>query len=459
MPFGTRVKLAAALLAGMAVVGAGVFYATYARHVLRIANAMAARAACSGVIVTGRSLDRVLVEDAPPYLQPLARYITVVRGPHDVFSASTFGFLEPAAAAHLPGRGCVSVVEGDPELVHLSPLARSEAQAPGSGDEWPLGDHVSGASAPAVDAVLDDGELAGEGMRAIVVVHDGRIVSERYGEGVTPAMRQPGWSLSKSLMGAMIGVRAGEGALTYEEKGLFPQWKDAARADIRVGDLMAMQSGLLAREEGTRLTDVKRMVFLEPDQTAFALKQPSAAPPGTAFVYSNVAAQALNALLYRGMTDRLAIADLPGRLLFERIGMRSALVELDEAGTPLLASFIYATPRDFARFGLLLADGGLWNGERVLPESAMALFSRATAASSGLYTAGLAWKVGPNRKPNAEYGLPEDAFWLIGHYGQTITVIPSRKLVVLRMGLTGPAAGYEPEKLVSAVLRAIGSRR
>lgn len=134
--------------------------------------------------------------------------------------------------------------------------------------------------------------------------------------------------------------------------------------------------------------------------------------------------------------------------------MRSAVMEADQAGTFVGSSYLYATARDWARFGLLLADQGRWAGQQVLNPAVVARIAEPSTASGGAYTKGQAWKDGSGGK-DADYSLPEDAVWMSGHDGQSVAILPSDRLVVVRLGLTPRRLDYKPQALVAAVKQAL----
>lgn len=134
--------------------------------------------------------------------------------------------------------------------------------------------------------------------------------------------------------------------------------------------------------------------------------------------------------------------------------MRSAVLEADPTGTFVGSSYLYATARDWARFGLLLANNGKWGRQQVLAPSFIERINQPTTVSGGDYTQGQAWQNGPVNK-DENYGLPAETLWMLGHDGQSIAVIPSEGLVVVRLGLTPRSVGYRPQKLVQAVREAL----
>jgi CubicO group peptidase (beta-lactamase class C family) len=123
------------------------------------------------------------------------------------------------------------------------------------------------------------------------------------------------------------------------------------------------------------------------------------------------------------------------------------------------SSYMYATPRDWARYGELLAQDGMWRGQELLPRGYVAMMSAPVPSSGGEYGQGLVWRwashgTTPGENPDARYGIPADTFWMTGHDGQYVAIVPSRALVVVRMGLTPARLNYLPQPLVSALLGA-----
>ncbi|WP_298093000.1 serine hydrolase, partial [uncultured Sphingomonas sp.] len=310
----------------------------------------------------------------------------------------------------------------------------------------PMGRAV-GEADPAIAALLADETLAGPGMRAMVVARDGRIVAERYAPGFSADTRLIGWSMTKTVTAALVGTVLDRfGGL--EAKGLRPEWTDARRR-ITLAQLLGMESGLAFNEDYGGTSDVNRMLFTAPDPAAFAAAKPLAAAPGTVFDYSSGS----SVILARLFQDRFARPEealrWPYDMLFGPVGMRSAVLEVDGRGTFGGASFLYADARDWARFGQLLLQDGVWNGRQILPRGYVAWMHAPSRASGGRYGRGQVWRRLPQGMDRA--GLPADTYWMLGHDGQSIAIVPSRRLVVVRMGLTPRRAGYSPAPLVQRV--------
>jgi CubicO group peptidase (beta-lactamase class C family) len=152
----------------------------------------------------------------------------------------------------------------------------------------------------------------------------------------------------------------------------------------------------------------------------------------------------------------------PAEKLFRPLGMSSATIEADEYGTLVGSSYMYATARDWARYGLLLAQDGVWQGQEILPRGYVAMMASPVEASGGEYGHGMLWlwgsdAIAPGKNPDAAFGLSADTFWMEGHDGQYTAIIPSRALVVVRLGLTPVRDHYQPQPLLKALLDATKS--
>jgi CubicO group peptidase (beta-lactamase class C family) len=218
-----------------------------------------------------------------------------------------------------------------------------------------------------------------------------------------------------------------------------------------------MSSGLRFNESYGDVSDVTRMLYLEPDMAGFVRRQPLDHPPGNHFDY----ASGTTVLLSRIWQDAAGgqAAGLPAQRLFGPLGMRSAVLETDARGSFVGSSYLYATPQDWARFAQFLLQDGVWQGRRLLPPGFVATMFSAAPASAGQYSRGQMWLQGPEG-PHADkdFDLPTDTVWLLGHDGQSIAIVPSRQLVLLRMGLTPARMGYQPQALLKDVLATLPAR-
>jgi CubicO group peptidase (beta-lactamase class C family) len=456
-----RVALASGAIA--ALIGV-LLLALWARppELLRVGANYAAKIVCSNVYLAGRDPADVLREDVQAPGAAVLRLMRVSVDPaHGLVRAGLLGFIGDGLAAARPDRSCVAVPDGNLAGVSgLDPMHPPEP-APeralpvaGAASDWPDGETVR--TDPALDRLIADEALTGPATRAVIVVHGGRIVAERYGRGFDARMPQLGWSMAKSVTAGLVGALLEDGRLGLDTSALWPAGD--ARAAIAIRDLLAMSSGLEWNEGYGAVSDVTRMLYLEPDMAAFARSHRLAHPVGSFWNYSSGTAVILSRLVQGAAGS--SPASVARTLLFDPLGMRSAVIEADAHGTLVGSSYMYATPRDWARYGQFLLQQGVWHGRALLPPGYVARMATPVAASRGQYGQGLVWLWGsdaetPGQDPDAAFGIPPDTVWMEGHDGQFIAIIASRELVIVRLGLTPSRLHYRPQTLVKALLAAI----
>jgi CubicO group peptidase (beta-lactamase class C family) len=417
---------------------------------IRVGTGYSAKIVCSNVFIAGRDPQEVLAVDVQAPGHPLLGFISVdVDRERETVSAALLGLFGRNQAVHREGLGCASAPAG--EIERVPALGAAAKVEPGERNEaapWPAGETGAGED-PAVAAILDDAEMVGAGMRAVVVVRDGRIVGERYGEGFSAATPLLGWSMTKTVTAAILGTL--DDRLARDEANLRAEWTDA-RGTITTADLMAMSSGLEFNEDYGAVADVTRMLYLEPDMARFAASKPLEGPRGETFSYSSGTSVILSRLWQDRFDDPQEALGWPHRALFSPLGMDSAVLETDASGTFVGSSYLYATARDWARFGQFLLQGGKWNGQQILPAGYVDWMRETAPASNGVYGRGQLWLAGPRRGAQAQ--LPADTYWLRGHDGQSMAIVPSSDLIVLRLGLTPSSLGYSPAPMVAALIAA-----
>ena len=318
------------------------------------------------------------------------------------------------------------------------------------GVPWPVAEWTEAAPAQDVNAaklqaLLDEGFAepgAVPGTRALLIIHRGVLVAERYAPGFGKDRKFLSQSVAKTVLGALTGVAVGEGRLGLDDPAPVAAWQDPSdpRHAITLRHLLKMTDGLDFNEDyfNPFTSDVLPMLFGRErgDMAVYAASRTLAAKPGERFVYSSGTANLLSGILRdaEGGTRESYLAFMR-RALFEPIGMASAEPEFDASGSFVGSSWLHATARDWARFGLLMLRGGVWDGRQVLPKGWVD-FMR-TPQANGTYGA-MTWvNTGtPKRLP----ALPADTFMASGHRGQVIAMIPSKDLVVVRFGRTSYSA-------------------
>ncbi len=299
------------------------------------------------------------------------------------------------------------------------------------GDEWVVADPADHGIDPAGLETARAYAFAPERhTQGVVVVHGGEIVAEWYAEGADADSWAASWSMAKSVTGAVVGIAIDEGAIPGVDEPMstyIDGWAGTDREDIRLEDVLQMSSGLDWDEaySGTASdSEVIRMVAGEAHQLTFAASRPLADPPGTRFNYSSGDAMLLSGVVEAATGEPLG--DYARRALLDRIGMEPVDWWADVDGHTLGYCCFDTTSRDFARLGLLYLRDGRWGDEQVVPEEWVEASLAPGPASDGAY--GYQWWLGD---PD---GVPEDHFSAQGHDGQTIDVIPSLDLVVVRNG-------------------------
>lgn len=443
----------------MAGVAAWLYFAP--PDLIRVATGYSAKIVCSNVFIAGRDEDEVLLVDVQAPGHRVLKLIDVdVDHDAGTVEAGLFGLFGNSVAIHRDGLGCASVPDGDIETASAVAIAASQPLTPPDA-LWPLGERVEASQMPEIAAILDDREMTGPGMRAVVVVHNGRIVGERYGEGFSAETPLLGWSMSKTVTSAIVGTLVRDGKLSLDQTSLLEEWSIDGRDEIGLDDLLSMSSGLEFNEDYGDVTDVTRMLYLEPDMAGFAVAKPQAYGIGEVFSYSSGTSVMLARIWQDAFDDEAAALAWPRQAIFAPLGMTSAVMEADARGTFVGSSYVYATARDWARFGQFLLQDGSWFGRQILPSDYVAWMREPSPAAPDDYGRGQVWLHGPSagtpegEDPDAGFDLPDDAFWMLGHDGQTTTVIPSRNLVVVRLGLTPSDLRYKPQAMVAALAAAV----
>jgi hypothetical protein len=294
---------------------------------------------------------------------------------------------------------------------------------------------------------------------AVVVVHDGRVVAERYAPGYgvdTPIL---GWSVTKSFINALVGILVRQGRLSVNGPAPVAQWQDAAdpRHPISIDMLMRMTSGLDIPETNRGYDAVARMLLIERDMAEFAERASLASPPGETWKYTSGNTLILSQIIRDAVGGHVNdVLDFAHRELFGPLGMRSVTLEFDAVGTPIGSTYMYASARDWARFGMLYLQGGVVGGRRILPEGWVRYSSSQTLDSP--YAAGF-WR--GSKVLRMRWGIPEDAFFASGLLGQRVIVIPSERIVIARFG-NAHSANYDLEgfvRLVADVRQALATPR
>jgi len=447
------------------LVAAAAFGLFQARQILMVGAGYYAKMVCSGVFVSGRPAADVIAEDVmADQTDALQLYSSAVdretKGV-DVWVPPGFAWQR---AAYREGFGCHLALETDrPD--HAPRKPKPVAQ-PDENALWPEGSRVADDALSAdarmrLESAINDAFIETDPerlkrTRAIVVVHRGRIVAERYAKGFDARTPQLGWSMAKSVTNALAGALAARGVVKPALPANLDKWQGTndPRQAITLDNLLRMSSGLEFDESyDGMLSDVRVMLFLRGDKAAFAAGKPLECAPGACWHYSSGTSNIIAAVLQDSAED--GSAAIAHDLLFSPAGMHTAVFEPDASGTLVGSSYVYASARDWARFGLLYAYGGQWDGQTIFTPGWLDYTLEPSPGSNGDFGAHV-WLRPPdwNDAEDAR-AIPEDDFYFLGHDGQMVAVIPSRETVIVRLGLTRKRGPFDHATLVRSILDAL----
>lgn len=266
--------------------------------------------------------------------------------------------------------------------------------------------------------------------RSLLVIYKDKIIAEKYDTGFNKESKILGWSMTKSITGAMFGILEKQAKFNIYKPAPIPEWANDERKIITTNDLLHMNSGLEWEEKYDRICDATEMLFQAEDMTRIQLEKPAIFKPNTHWNYSSGTTNLLSGILRKQFKTHQEYLDFWYTNLIDKIGMNSMLIETDMAGNYVGSSYGWATTRDWAKFGLLYLHKGNWNGEQILNESWVKYTTTPTNTSNGQYGAHF-WLNASGRYKDA----PRDLFSCNGFQGQMIFIIPSQDLVIVRMGL------------------------
>ncbi len=369
-----------------------------------------------------------------------------------IVTASFWG--KEQQAMYREGLGCSLVHEGERSSLSFDiPVSSIESQ---DSLFWPQGDRLQDTTfleinwdrlESAVAAGFDgEGGEAENMTRAVVVLYKGHIIAEKYAPGFTADMPQHGWSMGKSVANALVGILVKMGKVDIQETTGLPQWQGDSRQAITWDHLLRMSSGLQWNEGYFGSSDVTQMLFEESDMGSYAASLILEEPPDSMWNYSSGTTNIISLLIRNTFPNQEAYWRFPYDSLFSPLGMESTFFEADAAGNYVMSSFIWATPRDWARFGQLYLQDGVWQGKRILPEGWVSYTTTPSSTTKGHYGSQF-WLNQNGMAPD----LPDDAYCARGHDGQRVYIIPSYDMVVVRLGLKN----MDDNGFISGILGAI----
>ncbi|MEM1111741.1 MAG: serine hydrolase [Pseudomonadota bacterium] len=375
--------------------------------------------------VVGRELPLLLNLDFLPRLEIDHANESVV---------ATVAGLIATTSKHRPGYGCATFDDLAPELPQY--VSQLDATRP----PW----DVVTEGYPAVQAAVADrfrqyGESNTDNavnLRALIVMHRGKIVAEQYDAPFDVDMRQASFSMAKSVNATLFALADGLGLIDLDAPARVPEWKaDNPRARITNRHLIDMVSGLDYREDYSPTGDTVALMTAR-DRGAYIVNHALVAEPGQRWLYSDADSNTASRSLRLGLAEHgMTTVGFAEKYLFGPIGANSVVLGHDQSGSFVGSSLVYATPRDWAKLGQLYLQGGVWDGRRIVPEAFVAKLQEPVPTSKGQYRQGMWLNYGKRYGEDSRaMNLPEDAFYFGGYLGQFVVIVPSSEIVIVRLG-------------------------
>ena len=445
----------------------------FAANRTMIRNGVQAVLTCNGLFTSGRTIEQVFGQELAYLEEPVG---DASGGDYDIDNARRLVSVGGGAsgqavrAAFREGIGCVVLGpnQGVDDIDALPSLPASTTAADAAGIPWPDGDRVEraplagGIDAAALARASDwafDRESGEQVTMSLIVLHEGKIVLERYASGVDMSTRTRTWSTAKSIAVTLIGMLVDEGKLELDaplDIDWLPAFEHAApdpRDAITLRHVLNMSSGLYPVDSfGMEYATGSGLAYWAGASSADGARGRGLVhEPGTYWDYENYDTLLAVYAMKRALGTGEAYLRYPREALLGRIGMRSTLLSTDRFGDFVLSSQVYTNARDLARFGLLYLQGGVWNGERLLSTEWID-FVRTPAPSTrsrGNFYGAQWWLV-----PDGRSDVPADAYSTAGNRGQYVIVVPSHGVVIVRRGLDYGKQGFDRWDLAREVLKA-----
>ena len=430
-------------------------------QVFPIISGYGAKQLCSCVMLGKRTPESVIEKELGQ--SPLSLGTYSMNFEDSTATASVFG-LATKKAIYRKGLGCSLISEiSEKEFRSQSYKLPEKPHIDADTINWPSGNRLKDTVFPEIDYthLTETVEKAFENpqglrnTRAIVVVYKNQLVLEKYAEGFDKHSPQIGWSMTKSITNTLIGILVKQGKLDIQDKAPIKEWQNDNRNTITLDNLLKASSGLEWEEVYDRPSYATRMLFTKKDMGTFAASAPLIHHPGDTFLYSSGTTNILSRII-RETVGKENYYHFPYTHLFHKIGMVNIVMETDAGGTFVGSSYSFATARDWARFGLLYLNGGVWENERILPEDWVNYTVQpAKGAPKGEYGAQFWLNAGEQGNPqNRTYpDVPANAYWAAGFEGQNVYILPSQDLVVVKLSLSQKGNKMDDNLFLSELLK------
>ncbi len=401
---------------------------------LEIVSGYNAKILCSCVFVSDMSQEKAEAEDLGFSLLWLSSNAVDKEG--KTVKSNVLG-MHPKMAVYRKGLGCTLINNtDDDDFLSKSIEIDSESYAP---EIWPT-QNVAGSKTmqDAINMAFDEGEENPiYRTRAVVVIKDGELVGERYGEGFSKESKLLGWSMTKSITSALSGILAKRGFWNPSAPMPVSSWQKDERGQITLENVLQQTVGLKWDEDYANVSTATKMLYSKDNMGAYAASQPLVSKPGSVWEYSSGTSNILAGTMRQAFSNTDEYLSFPQSALFGPIGARNFVIETDATNHFVGSSYGYAPARDWAKVGLLYLNMGNWFDNQIIDTSWVATSVIAVAESDGAY----GYQFWLNQGGKFQNYSP-DSYWMNGYQGQQVSIHPEDNLVVVRIGVTYDQADF-----------------
>jgi len=459
------------------VLGLGMFVFHKYSDDFYIATGFSAKNICSGHFVSGFTAQQVKDEGLVPISGFFEKVNFHIDESHKQVTTDIYGLFDRVAIFN-PGMGCRLLSPDHAERdntkrsLMIKPITYASLNV---STPWPLGLADADQSSERVDylklhdaiesAFIEPNKQKTRHTKAIVVIHQGQLIAEQYANGVGKTTPLLSWSMAKSVINMLVGLLVKDGQLDVSQTVDVPPWQKNGdpRGKITLDQLLRMSSGLDFKEIYGLGSDAAKMLSVESSASDFAADKKLIYKPDEHWAYSSGTSNIISGIIRRQFNgDYQAYYQYPQQRLFKPLSISTAVMEADPNGTFIGSSYMYASARDWAKLGQLMLQKGSWQDEQILDESWVDYSITATKNNPiNNYGAHFWLNLQPSQSEGDEQkqprwpNVPRDAYLMSGFQGQVVVVIPSRDLVVVRLGYTKPGTDKGIEALLEGVLGAI----
>jgi CubicO group peptidase (beta-lactamase class C family) len=431
-----------------------------------IISGFGSKGVCSCVYVGNRTVESVIKNELSAF--PLSLGHFEVNLSDSTATGSLFGFAK-STAIFRKGLGCTLIRElSEVEVRENLPYVDLEIPVLSDTVDWPLGNRVPDSISKDIDmselkSVVEQSfkntnpEVPAK-TRGVVVIYEGQLITEQYADEFNEKSAQLGWSMTKSITNSLYGIMVHKGMMDIDTPAPIEEWTSDTdpRHEITTDDLLRMSSGLHWEEVYSNVSTATNMLYKYSNMGGFAASQDLEYEINSKWYYSSGTTNILSRIIREKLGDK-EYYKFAQQELFSKLGVTTAIIEPDANGTHVGSSYMWASARDWARLGLLYLNNGNWYGAQILPENWVSYTTTPTEhTDKGQY--GAQWWLNSGEPGNEQNRLlpnvSTDMYMMDGYEGQRVFVVPSKKLVVVRLG-QNKRGGFDYDQFLNGVINCI----